>query len=72
MYKRQNTGWDQGIRVTALCPSWVNTDMAHEVSRVSAAEMTQPSDLAALSSQLLALPNASIPFEVALNCALES
>ena len=68
----RNTGWDQGIRVTALCPSWVNTDMAHEVSRVSAAEMTQPSDLAALSSQLLALPNASIPFEVALNCALES
>jgi type II secretory pathway component PulF len=46
--------------------------MAHEVSRVSAAEMTQPSDLAALSSQLLALPNAAIPFEVALNCALES
>ena len=68
----RNTGWDQGIRVTALCPSWVNTDMAHEVSRVSAAEMMQPSDLAALSSQLLALPNASIPFEVALNCALES
>ena len=45
--------------------------MANEVSRVSAAEMTQPSDLAALSSQLLALPNAAIPFEVALNCALE-
>ena len=67
----RNTGWDQGIRVTAFCPSWVNTDMAHEVSRVSAAEMTQPSDLAALSSQLLALPNAAIPFEVALNCALE-
>ena len=67
----RNTGWDQGIRVTALCPSWVNTDMAHEVSRVSAVEMTQPSDLAALSSQLLALPNAAIPFEVALNCALE-
>ena len=67
----RNTGWDQGIRVTALCPSWVNTEMARDISHVLPEEMTQPSDLAALSSQLLALPNAAIPFEVALNCALE-
>ena len=45
--------------------------MARDISHVSPEEMTQPSDLAALSSQLLALPNAAIPFEVALNCALE-
>ena len=67
----RNTGWDQGIRVTALCPSWVNTKMANGISRLSPEEMTQPCDLAALSSQLLALPNAAIPFEVAMNCALE-
>jgi NAD(P)-dependent dehydrogenase (short-subunit alcohol dehydrogenase family) len=67
----RNTGWDQGIRVTALCPSWVNTDMACEISRLPPQQMTQPSDLAALSSQLLALPNSAIPFEVALNCTLE-
>jgi NAD(P)-dependent dehydrogenase (short-subunit alcohol dehydrogenase family) len=67
----RNTGWDHGIRVTAFCPSWVNTEMAHSISHVSSDKMTQPCDLATLSSQLLALPNAAVPFEVALNCSLE-
>ena len=62
----------QGIRVTAICPSWVNTDMARAVTAVKAAEMTQPEDLASLSSSLLALPDASVPFELAMNCTLET
>ena len=68
----RNEGWDQGIRVTAICPSWVNTDMAGAVTAVEPAAMTQPDDLAALSSSLLLLPNASIPFELAMNCSLET
>ena len=24
----RNVGWDDGIRVTAICPAYVNTDMA--------------------------------------------
>ena len=68
----RNEGWDKGIRVTAICPSWVNTDMARAVTAVKAAQMTQPEDLASLSSTLLALPAASVPFELAMNCSLET
>ncbi len=67
----RNEGWDNGIRVTAICPSWVNTDMARSVTAIEPAEMTQPDDLASLSSNLLSLPNASVPFELAMNCSLE-
>ena len=34
--------------------------------------MTQPQDLAELSSTLLTLPNAAVPFEVSVNCNLET
>ena len=68
----RNEGWDKGIRVTAICPSWVNTDMARAVTAVKAPAMTQPEDLASLSCSLLALPDASVPFELAMNCSLET
>ena len=68
----RNEGWDKGIRVTAICPSWVNTDMARAVTAVEPAAMTQPEDLATLSSTLLTLPDASVPFELAMNCSLET
>ena len=68
----RNEGWEQGIRVSAICPSWVNTDMAAAVNAMPKAAMTQPQDIAALTSQLLQLPNSCVPFELALNCNLES
>ena len=68
----RNEGWETGVRVTALCPSWVNTEMARSVSTVPPEAMTQPQDLAELSSTLLTLPNAAVPFEVSVNCNLET
>ena len=68
----RNEGWETGVRVTALCPSWVNTEMARSVSTVPPEAMTQPQDLAELSSTLLTLPNAAVPFEVSVNCSLET
>ena len=67
----RNEGWDQGIRVTAICPSWVNTDMAAAVQAMPAEAMTQPGDIAAITSQLLDLPNSCVPFELAVSCNLE-
>ena len=68
----RNEGWPHGIRVTAFCPSWVNTTMASGISQVGPEAMTQPDDLAAISALLLRLPAASVPFEVAVNCNLET
>ena len=68
----RNEGWDKGIRVTAICPSWVNTDMAANITTISKENMTQPNDIASISSNLLTLPNTCIPFEIAVNCNLET
>ena len=77
----RNEGWAAGIRVTAICPGWVNTDMASAVrsgpsdrwptQSMEAEAMTQPEDIASMSAALLRLPNRAVPFEIAVNCSLE-
>ena len=67
----RNEGWEAGIRVTALCPSWVNTDMAASVTSLPPEAMTQPQDLAQICADLLGLPARAVPFELAVNCQLE-
>ena len=68
----RNEGWEKGIRVTAICPGWVNTDMAKEINHFPKKQMTQTNDIANICSSLLNLPNPSVPFEIALNCQLET
>ena len=67
----KNEGWSKGIRITAICPGWVNTDMSKGVDIISKREMTQPNDIAKICSDLLELPNSAVPFEISLNCSLE-
>jgi NAD(P)-dependent dehydrogenase (short-subunit alcohol dehydrogenase family) len=67
----RNEGWGQGIRVTAVCPSWVNTEMAAAVTALPRQAMTQPQDLAASVSHLLGLPASAVPFEFNVSCQLE-
>ena len=68
----RNEGWNKGIRVTAICPGWVNTDMAKEINHFPKEAMTQTNAIANICSNLLNLPNPSVPFEIALNCQLET
>ena len=68
----RNEGWNKGVRVTAICPGWVNTDMAKEINQFPKIEMTQPDDIAQICSNLLVLPNSSVPFEISINCQLET
>ena len=68
----RNEGWGKGIRVTAICPGWVNTDMAKEINHFPKEDMIQTNDIADICSNLLKLPNSSVPFEIALNCKLET
>ena len=67
----RNKGWDKNIRITAICPSWVNTKMAENISSIEKTNMTQPEDIAEICSTILKLPTQSVPFEIALNCNFE-
>ena len=68
----RNEGWDKGIRVTAICPGWVNTSMSAGVNEIDKSQMTQVDDIALISSTLLKLPKYSVPFEIPINCNLET
>ncbi|CAA0113560.1 putative oxidoreductase [BD1-7 clade bacterium] len=65
----KNIGWDDGVRATSVCPSWVNTDMAITHSNIAPADMTQPEDIAKLTATLLELPNTAYIGEVLVNCS---
>ena len=67
----RNKGWERNIRVTAICPSWVNTKMASKVNSINKNEMSQPEDIADICSMILKLPKQSVPFEISVNCNLE-
>lgn len=64
-------GWEKGVRATALCPSFVRTDMTAGSSKIQAADMTDPADLAELVATVLALPNTASIAELLVNCRLE-
>jgi len=64
-------GWEKGIRATALCPSFVRTDMTTGSSRIAAELMSDPKDIAELVATLIALPNTAAVAELLVNCRLE-
>lgn len=66
----RNAAWDDGVRVTALCSSWVDTDMA-QVSRMPREAMTRPEDVAELVKTTIELPNTAHLNELTVNCQLE-
>ena len=67
----RNVGWEKGIRVTTICPSWVNTEMANGVKTIDKFDMSQPEDISEICSTVLKLPKQSVPFEIKINCNLE-
>jgi NADP-dependent 3-hydroxy acid dehydrogenase YdfG len=64
-------GFEHGIRATALCPSFVATDMTSQVTSFAQADMIDPADLAELAATILALPNTAAIAEVLVNCRHE-
>ncbi len=61
-------GWDDGIRVTAVCPGPVATDMMDPDDDT----ITQPEDVADLVATLIALPNTASVSELLIGCRLEA
>lgn len=61
-------GWDDGIRVTAICPGPVATDMMDPDD----ATITQPEDVADLVATMIALPNTASVSELLIGCRMEA
>ncbi|MFW5832520.1 MAG: SDR family NAD(P)-dependent oxidoreductase [Pseudomonadota bacterium] len=64
-------GWEDGVRATAICPSFVRTDLVADVTKVAQHEMIDPDDLATLVETVMALPNTASVAELLVNCRLE-
>ena len=61
-------GWDDGIRVTAVCPGPVATDMMDPDDET----ITQPEDVADLVAAMIALPNTASVSELLIGCRMEA
>ena len=67
------SGWDDGIRVTALCPGAVDTDLVAHIPGVTPSnQRLSPEIVASMVSLLLTLPNTASVSEMPINTRLES
>ena len=68
----RRSGHPLGIRVTAICPSLVNTDMtASYRAEVPGEKMTQPEDVARIIRTVIELTSTASVAEVPINFAME-
>ena len=66
----KNAAWDDGVRVTAVCPGFVATDMTSDFGE-DPATMIDAADLAELLSTTLRLPNTASVAQLNVTCRLE-
>lgn len=64
-------GKEDGVRSTAICPSFVATDMAAGLTGTPAAEMTQPADIARIVHLVLELPPTASIAEIPVHFTVE-
>ena len=67
----RHVGWDKGVRATAVCPSFVETEMTSNVTKIARDEMIRPETLAGLIRTAIELPNTAAMAEMLVNCRLE-
>lgn len=67
----RHVAWHKGVRATAICPSFVRTEMSAYTDKVKPDDMIQPETLADLVATLIALPNNAAVAELLVNCRLE-
>jgi NADP-dependent 3-hydroxy acid dehydrogenase YdfG len=67
----RQTGWEDGVRCTVVCPGFVDTDMTSYVEHFPREKMTAPEDIAELVALALGLPNNASVAELLVNCQRE-
>ncbi|WP_186128863.1 SDR family NAD(P)-dependent oxidoreductase [Burkholderia gladioli] len=67
----RRAGWDQGLRAVAVCPGFVNTEMAAGIADLPAEAMTQPEDIARLVANTIEMPDSASIAELLVNCRHE-
>lgn len=67
----RHVAWEKGVRATAICPSFVRTEMSAYTSKVMPEEMIQPETMAELVRTVIELPNNAAMAELLVNCRLE-
>jgi NADP-dependent 3-hydroxy acid dehydrogenase YdfG len=67
----RRVGWEHGIRATALCPGFVDTELVAHVTDMPRDQMTNPADVAKLVATVVALPNTAAVAELLVNCRYE-
>lgn len=69
----RQVGFSKGIRTTAICPSFVATDMArYQMAENQLDKVTQPEDIANIVSTVVSLPNTASVAEVPVNYSAEA
>ena len=69
----RNTGWDDGIRVTAICPGAVDTNLLKGIPGVTASkDRLKPETIAYTVAYILSLPSTASVSELPINTRLES
>ena len=66
----KQAGWKDGIRVTAVCPGFVATDMTSGIGE-DPNSMIEPSDIATLVATTISLPNTAQVAQLNVSCRLE-
>lgn len=66
----KQAGWDDGIRVTSVCPGFIATDMTNDFGG-DQATMIDAADLAELISTTISLPNTASVAQLNVACRLE-
>ena len=67
----KQAGWSDGVRVTAVCPGFIATDMTSTFDE-DRSTMIDPGDLAELIATTIALPNTASVAQLTVACRLEA